>query len=44
MMKSDRAEGSAEGDHLGTDAHFSARLKDATVTRVFKGLFGIPPL
>ena len=38
------AEGSAEGDHFGTDVNFSARFKDATATRVLRGLFGIPPL
>ena len=39
-----RAEESAEGDHFGTDAHFSARFKSATATGVSKGLFVILPL
>ena len=41
---SSRAEESAEGDHFGTDAHFSARFKYATATRVSRGLFVILPL
>ena len=40
LKKSDRA----EGDHFGTDAHFSARFTSAKATRVSKGPFVILPL